>query len=97
MNLNENNDNLNHQECILNGKALGTVEEYKHMHVGVTRYCNLKIANKCLVEEKIQSARRTAYALMGAGFHRRNGLNPKVTKTIYKYMYCHACSMDLKL
>ena len=50
MNLNENHDNLNH-ECILNAKALGTVEEYKH--IGVTRYCNLKIANKCLVEERM--------------------------------------------
>ena len=81
MNLNENNDNINHRECILNGKALGMAEEYKH--IGVTRYRNLKAANKCLVEERIKSARRTAYALMGAGFHGHNGLNPTVTKTIY--------------
>ena len=81
MNLNANNVNSSYQDCFLNGKALGTAEEYKH--IGVTRYSNLKIANKCLVEERITSARRTAYALMGAGFHGHNGLNPKVSRTIY--------------
>ena len=81
MNLNANNVNSSYQDCFLNGKALGTAEEYKH--IGVTRYSNLKIANKSLVEERITSARRTAYALMGAGFHGHNGLNTKVSKTIY--------------
>ena len=40
MNLNENNDNRNHLECILNGNALRMAEEYKH--IGETRYSNLK-------------------------------------------------------
>ena len=44
MNLNANNVNPSYQDCFLNGKALGTAEEYKH--IGVTRYSNLKIANK---------------------------------------------------
>ena len=81
MNLNANNVNSSYQDCFLNGKALGTAEEYKH--IGVTRYSNLKIANKWLVEERITSARRTAYALMGAGFHGHYGFNPKVSRTIY--------------
>ena len=55
--------------------------EYKH--IGVTRYGNLKTANKCFIEERIKTARRTADALMGAGFHGHNGLNPKVTMSIY--------------
>ena len=55
-----------------------------------TRYSNPKIANKCLVEERITSARRTAYALMGAGFHGHNGLNPKVSRTIYN-LYVLPC------
>ena len=44
MNLNANNVNSSYQDCFLNGKALSTAEEYKH--VGITRHSNLKIANK---------------------------------------------------
>ena len=81
MNLNENNDNLNHHECVLNGKALGIVEEYKH--ICVTRYCNLKIANKCLVEERINLGKTYSLCSNGCRLPRNNRLNPKVTKTIY--------------
>lgn len=73
-------DNVN-RECIFNGQPLGMASEYKH--IGVTRQSNLKAANKKLVEERIQMARRTAYALMGAGFHGHNGLNPKVLTIMY--------------
>ena len=81
MNLNENIETPSNQECILNGKVLGMATEYKH--IGVTRYSNLKTANKCLIEERIKTAIRTAYALMGAGFHGYNGLNPNMTVSIY--------------
>ena len=50
MTINERNDTPNQQDCIPNGKELWTVEEYKH--IGVNRHSNLKIANKCLVEER---------------------------------------------
>ena len=88
MTINERNDTPNQQDSILNGKEHGTVEEYKY--IGVNMHSNLKIANKCLVEERTKSARRAAYALMGAGFHGQNGLNPKVSKTIYN-LYVLPC------
>ena len=81
MNLNENSEIPSTQECILDGKVLETATEYRH--ISVTRYSNLKIANKCLIEERIKTARHTVYALMGAAFHGHNGLNPKVTVLIY--------------
>ena len=32
-----------------------------------------------MTEERISTARKTSYALMGAGLHGLNGLNPKVS------------------
>ena len=35
------------------------------------------------VDERIQSARRCAYSLMGAGLHGQNGVNPMVSLTMW--------------
>ncbi len=35
------------------------------------------------MEDRVSSANRTAYALMGAGFHGTNGISPAVTRKIY--------------
>ena len=37
------------------------------------------VTQKFVTEERISTARMTSYALMGAGLHGLNGLNPKVS------------------
>ena len=48
-------------------------------HLGIDRYNN-KITSDEFIKDKIKLARRTAYSLMGAGFHGINGLSPVTTK-----------------
>ena len=67
--------------CVLNGETLGNASEYKH--VGLLRHSDLKIANTKLIDDRLSTARRTAYALMGAGLHGGNGLYLTVATTIY--------------
>ena len=62
--------------CRLNGKAIETVDSYTH--IGVTRHNNQSTNLTIAVDEAIQTARKTAYSLMGAGFHGVNGLNPTI-------------------
>lgn len=49
----------------------------KATHLGIER---ISTGNnrKELVQTRITTARRTAFALMGAGLHGLNGMNPKV-------------------
>ena len=49
------------------------------VHLGISRKTN----NSLDVDERIQRARRAAYALMGAGLHGRNGLPPHITFHIW--------------
>ena len=61
----------------MNGNVIENVETYKHL--------NSKMLNNTkLIEEMIQSARKTAYALMGAGLHGLNGVNPEVSLSLWK-------------
>lgn len=53
-------------------------EEYTHL--GIVRNQN----NQLNVDERIQTARKTAYALMGAGFHGKDGLAPHVSYHIWE-------------
>lgn len=59
MDINDKTGENRNSECIFNGQPLGIASEYKH--IGITRQSNLKIANKKLVEERIQMARRTMH------------------------------------
>ena len=49
------------------------------VHLGITRDTISKTGNKEVAGERIITARRTVYALMGAGFHGLNGINPTVS------------------
>ena len=62
--------------CRLNGKAIETVDSYTH--IGVTRHNNQSTNLTIVVDEAIQTARKTAYSLMGMGFNWVNGLNPTI-------------------
>ena len=76
--------NLKDQETIqkckemfdLNGKNLEVVDTYTH--IGIERTSGVQTAGE-IGEKAVKTARRTAYSLMGAGFHGYNGINPKVS------------------
>jgi hypothetical protein len=48
-------------------------------HLGITRDSKSMTDTKHVVGERIITARRTVYALMGAGLHGLNGVNPSVS------------------
>lgn len=59
-----------------------------YTHVGIER----NPAEKIIVAERIKLSRRTSYALMGAGMHGYNGVNPRIVLKIwntYIYIYVH--------
>ena len=62
--------------CKLNGEVVETVESYTH--IGVIRHSKPSTNLSLAIEEAIKTARKTAYSLMGAGFHGMNGINPTV-------------------
>jgi hypothetical protein len=64
----------------LNGKPLGCSD--MEVHVGIARSC--KNHNKNTVKDRVQTARRAAYSLMGAGFHGLNGTGPEIATLQYK-------------
>jgi hypothetical protein len=59
----------------LNGSHIEVVDQLKHL--GVER--NISASKKDIVIQRIQTGRSTTYALMGAGLHGLNGLNPKIS------------------
>jgi hypothetical protein len=48
-------------------------------HLGIKRDTSSKFGVKLVVPDRIQTARKTVYALMGAGLHGMNGINPMVS------------------
>ncbi|CAG2203788.1 unnamed protein product [Mytilus edulis] len=56
----------------------------KATHLGIDHDVNSKYGVKDCVPNRIQTARKTVYALMGAGLHGLNGLNPKVSMHLVK-------------
>jgi hypothetical protein len=48
-------------------------------HLGIDRYQNCIVSDK-FIDDRIQLGRKTAYLLMGAGFHGVNGLSPVTTR-----------------
>ena len=61
----------------LHGQPLEQVDNYTH--IGIQRNAN----KSCLISERIKLARRTSYALLGAGLHGYNGVNPEVGLKIW--------------
>jgi hypothetical protein len=65
----------------LNGCAIQQSSSLTHL--GVDRHHNDSMADT-FIEERISLGRRTAYSLMGAGFHGTNGISPAITVRIYQ-------------
>ena len=59
-------------------------------HLGINRETSQKIN----INEKVNLDRRTAYSLMGAGFHSMNGLNSVSLESCGRHMSFKDCSMD---
>lgn len=72
----------NPYEYTLNTVAMPNVE--KATHLGIIRTSNIKQNMEINVQENIKKARRSAYALLGSGFHGENGLDPETTIHLYK-------------
>lgn len=64
-------------EIQINGATVSKSDSATHL--GVTRDNTSKFSTSTVAEERIASARRTSYSLMGAGLHGLNGLCPTVT------------------
>jgi hypothetical protein len=47
--------------------------------LGIQRCSNITATSKETVENRVITARKTVFALMGAGLHGLNGVNPKVS------------------
>ncbi|CAC5391219.1 unnamed protein product [Mytilus coruscus] len=64
----------------MSGNVISASEETVHLGIKRTprKVCDINI------EDRIKIARRTKYALMNSGLHGTNGLNPKISVTIYK-------------
>ena len=67
------------KQWTLGNEPLPVVKEATH--VGVLRNTDKP---DLMIDDRIQSARRTAYSLMGAGFHGINGVSPTVCMAMYK-------------
>ena len=63
----------------MKGTDIENVNSYKHL--GIIRKSKLS-DNTELISERIQLTRSTAYALMGAGLHGLNGVNPEISVTM---------------
>ena len=74
---------VNNKPWKINEKNIPVTEEFVHLGV---KY-NLEKASSTAsvtVEERLKSGRSVTYAMMGAGMHGVNGVNPIVTNHIYK-------------
>lgn len=58
----------------MNGEVLSSPESATHL--GIKRDTTSKFGVKDVVSDRIQTARKTVFALMGAGLHGLNGINP---------------------
>ncbi|CAC5422924.1 unnamed protein product [Mytilus coruscus] len=64
----------------MGGKVVKTTDCSEHL--GIKRTDGKE--HNFNIKERIQTARRTKYALMGSGVHGTNGLNPAISYQIYK-------------
>jgi hypothetical protein len=65
---------LNVKNYKLGAKTMPTVESA--VHLGIIRTTSLAENMTINVEENIKKARRSAYGLLGGGYHGNNGLDP---------------------
>lgn len=65
----------------MNGKPIEVVEECTHL--GIRRDSMSRSGHSGTVDERISSARRCAYSLMGAGLHGENGGSPRVSIALW--------------
>ena len=66
----------------MKGQPMSVVQET--MHMGILRSAN---SQESAVEENIKTTRRTIYALMAAGLHGENGLDPETSfRLTYTYV-----------
>ncbi|CAC5420706.1 unnamed protein product [Mytilus coruscus] len=77
----------------INGQALKT--PYTETHLGSKRDNGSKTGTKEVLPDRIQTARKTVSALMDAGLHGLNGINPKVSlHLILTTILFQDCCMD---
>jgi hypothetical protein len=82
--------NDQHLKWHINGESLKVTDQYTHLGLNRT-YVKNSIAS-----EVIQKARRTAYALMGAGLHGTNGVNPMIAYKLWKIYVIPRCIYGLE-
>ena len=70
------------EEAHFSMKATNIENVNSYKHLGIIRKSKLN-DNTELISERIQLARSTAYALMGAGLHGLNGVNPEISVTMW--------------
>ena len=71
----------NPSPAILNDKVIPIVSHLTHL--GIDRYSGVPCHDQ-LIDSRLSLARRTAYSLMGTGFHGVNGISPSYTINIYR-------------
>ena len=57
-------------------------------HLGIKRDTSSKFGVKQVLPDRIQTARKTVYTLMGAGLYGMNGINPMVSINTHDQMLC---------
>jgi hypothetical protein len=70
------------QPWCLDGNSLPIQD--KSIHLGITRDAAASNILTTHTADKLGTGRKTAYALMGAGLHGLNGLNPRISLHIYQ-------------
>jgi hypothetical protein len=70
-------------ELELDGKPVTQVKSFTHL--GITRDVDDRghLTLDDPIDSRVSLARRTGYALMGAGYHGANGLSPAITASMY--------------
>ena len=81
MSINSKKHSIN-ETVMLHDAPQEQVDSYTH--IGIQRDSN----KSTLVSERIKLARRTWYALMGAGLHGYNGVNPEVGIKLWNIYVC---------
>ena len=71
----------NPSPAILKDKVIPIVSHLTHL--GIDRYSGVPCHDQ-LIDSCLSLARRTAYSLMGTGFHGVNGISPSYTINIYR-------------
>jgi hypothetical protein len=66
----------------LNGIQLNTPSSATHLRI--KRDILSKFGVKYVVSDRVQTARKTVYALMGAGLYGLNGINPTISVHMFK-------------